>query len=307
MKKITLTLAMVALATLGGSNLCAQINGSAEKFDFTKATNYYLIYLDGETAAVNIPANKIKKDYRTDDVTHFLYIWDDTYTANTAVGPNSNDVAGEYLDFSVASVGWSGFGFAGLAPGKDMSGVDNTYYLHFAMKAADASAHASHQVIISEDAPGANYAGKIVIGSKPFIDAGVTFDPIGDFTRDGEWYNFDIPLKSIQGCSFANKTEMVGNVFSMISGGVAGTNICLDAVFFYQKSGGSAIESTEVDVNQIVVSNGMITVNDNNDIKLFDISGKLVKSSVESMNISDLNGGIYVVKSGDAVKKIAIK
>lgn len=305
MRKITLTLAMVALATLGGSNLSAQINGSDAKFDFANATNYYLIYLDGETTATNIPAAKIKKDFRTDDVTNFLYIWDNTFASNTAVGPNSNDIAGEFLDFSVASAGWSGFGFAGIEPGKDMSGVDNTYYLHFAMKAADASAHASHQVIINKDPN----AGKIVIGNKPFIDGGVNFDPIGDFPRDGEWYNFDIPIKSMAGCSFANETATKDNVFSMLSGGVAGTNICLDAIFFYQKSNETGIENVDANDVEVLIGDNTITVNGSNaGINLYDISGKCVKSSDASvMNISDLNGGVYIVRSGDIVKKIAIK
>lgn len=305
MKKLTLTLAMAAMAVMGGNSVNAQ-NGSATPFDFTKATDYYLIYLDGETTEKNIPAEKIKKDFRTDDVTHFLYIWENTYNANPAVGPNSNGVPGEYIDFSVGSVGWSGFGFAGVAPGKDMSGVDNTYYLHFAMKASDQAAHASHQVIINK----APNVGKIVIGNKPFVDGGVSFDPYGDFTRDGEWYNFDIPMSQLakQGCSFANETATTDNVFSMLSGGVAGTNICLDAIFFYKPAGESSIDYAELNsADQIVVAGNMITVDGNMEIQLFDISGKLINTSMESMAINDLNAGIYVVKAGNAVKKIAIK
>lgn len=305
MKKLTLTLAMAALATFGSNHLYAQ-DGVKDHFDFTKGTNYYLIYLDGETTEANIPAAKIKKDYRTDDVTHFLYIWENTYISNTAVGPNSNDVPGEYLDFSVGSVGWSGFGFAGVAPGKDMSGVDNTYYLHFAMKATDEAAHASHQVIINQDP----HVAKIVIGNKPFVDGGTSFDPIGDFPRDGEWYNFDIPMSTLAklGCSFANETATTGNVFSMLSGAVAGTNICLDAIFFYQRTDDpNGVESAEINADQIIVNDNMIKVESDNAIELFDISGKLIKSSIESMDLAGLNGGVYIVKSGNNVKKIAIK
>lgn len=305
MKKLTLTFALAAMTAIGGNSVYAQ-NGSVTPFDFTKATDYHLIYLDGETVETNIPAAKIKKDFRTDDVTHFLYIWENTYSSNTAVGPNSNGVPGEYLDFSVTSVGWSGFGFAGVAPGKDMSAVDNSYYLHFAMKANDVAAHASHQVIINKDPN----VGKIVIGNKPFVDNGTSLDPYGDFTRDGEWYNFDIPMSHLAslGCSFANETATTDNVFSMLSGGVAGTNICLDAIFFYRPDNGSSIDSEKLnDVDLIVVADGMITVDGNMQIQLFDISGKLVNTAMESMDVDNLNAGIYVVKAGNAVKKIAIK
>lgn len=294
MRKITLTLVIATIVAFMSTNLYAQA-----EFNFASGKNYYLIYLDGETSA-QIPATDIKKDYRPDDVTHFLYIWENTYTSNEPTGPNSNGIPGAFIDFSVGSVGWSGFGFAGVKPGKDMTAIDDSYYFHIALKTSTTQ---NQVVIINGDGPSA----KLNFGNTPFNDNGKIIDPFKNFTRDGEWHSFDIPMSTLfkMGCKFTD-TAYVGNVVSFLSGGTTGSNICIDAVFFYQKKNTGI---NDVTTEKALIGEKFISVPDtNNGICLYDVSGKLVKTSNQSiMNIEDINKGIYILKSGSLVKKIALK
>ncbi|WP_321436216.1 T9SS type A sorting domain-containing protein [uncultured Bacteroides sp.] len=294
MKKITLTLVIAAIVAFMSTNLCAQA-----EFNFAGSKNYYLIYLDEETSA-QIPKADIKKDYRPDDVTHFLYVWENTYTNNEPTGPNSNGVPGTFIDFSVGSVGWSGFGFAGVKPGKDMTGIDDSYYFHIALKTSTAQ---NQVVIINGDGPSA----KLNFGNTPFNDNGKIIDPYKNFARDGEWHSFDIPMSTLSkmGCKFTD-TAYIGNVVSFLSGATTGSNICIDAVFFYQKKN-TGISNTATE--KVLIGEKSISVPETKSgITLYDVSGKLVKTSNQSIiSIEDIDKGIYILKSGDLVKKIAIK
>lgn len=297
MKKITLAISMFVLAAVGVNKAYAQ-----GEFDFAQGENYYLIYLDEETVAGSIPKQKIAADYRVDDTVNFLYIWENTYISNPAIGPNSNGVPGAFIDYSVNNIGWSGFGFASLAPGKNLSGISDEHYVHFALKSMG---NENHMIIIAgEDKKEA----KLNIGSTPFNDNGVIYDPYDNFPRDGEWKSFDIPVKTLKrlGANFSD--GFTGNVFAMLSGGVEGTNICLDAVFFYRPEG-SNVGSVNADNVEILLSKTTLSVvGIEAGIELYDISGKLLKSTSDSVvGIEDLTNGLYMVRTGDVVKKVFIK
>lgn len=64
------------------------------------------------------------------------------FSANTSTGNNSFGNAEAYIDLSVGSSGWSGLGYESPA-GLDYSMLDDSYYLHFAMKNDDVAAPSS--------------------------------------------------------------------------------------------------------------------------------------------------------------------
>lgn len=64
------------------------------------------------------------------------------FSANTSTGNNSFGNAEAYTDLSVGSAGWSGLGYESPA-GLDYSMLDDSYYLHFAMKNDDVAAPSS--------------------------------------------------------------------------------------------------------------------------------------------------------------------
>jgi len=296
MKKLTFSL-MLLVAGAFAMNAFAQD-------DFTKGTGYHLIYLD-QASADKIPAANITKDYRTDDVNNFLYIWDNTYTSNTAAGPNWNGEVGEFLDFSVNSVGWSGFGFASPATYlRDWSAVTADYTFHIAMKATNA---ATHNLIIY--GPG-GLVGKAAIGATPFVDNGVSTPVWGNFVRDNKWHLIEIPMSYFfdQGLRFPE--PFGSNIFATLSGGVAGVEVSMDAIFFYRKetTGVNNVKGDNLDVLVTKNTISVIGANAKTPVQLFSITGAKIRTSNEAiMGIEDLQKGIYIVRCGQLSKKIAIK
>lgn len=206
-------------------------------FDFSKGSDYVII--SASTGVMQqMGAEKIKADYSVDNTKQHLYIWNgNTYTPSAGTGVNSFGLNEEYTVYTVANVGWSGLGFAGV---KDLSMLDDSYYLHFSVKGDDALLHASHAFGVGE--------ARFTLGNAP-LDGNMI---LGDFKRDGEWYSFDIPfskLKKMAGTVFLDKDGGADayreNAFCALSGGNAGTKLIFDNVFFYKKQGGS--ETPDVD------------------------------------------------------------
>lgn len=210
-------------------------------FDFSKGSDYVII--SASTGVMEqMGAEKIKADYSVDNTTQHLYIWNgNTYTPSAGTGVNSFGLNEEYTVYTVANVGWSGLGFAGV---KDLSMLDDSYYLHFSMKGDDALLHASHAIRVGE--------ARFTIGNTP-VEGMI----LGDFKRDGEWYSFDIPfskLKKMTGTVFLDKDGGAAayreNAFCALSGGNAGTKLIFDNVFFYKKQGGSEIPDVDATLGE---------------------------------------------------------
>lgn len=207
-------------------------------FDFSKGSDYVII--SASTGVMEqMGAEKIKADYSVDDIKQHLFIWENTYTASLGTGVNSFGLNEDFTTYTVANTnpGWSGLGFAGK---KDLSMLDDSYYLHFSVKGDDALLHSSHAFGVGD--------ARFTIGNNP-VDGSMI---VGDYKRDGEWYSFDIPfskLKKMTGTVFPDKDGGAAayreNAFCALSGGNAGTKLTFDNVFFYKKQGGS--ETPDVD------------------------------------------------------------
>ncbi|MBN2742372.1 MAG: T9SS type A sorting domain-containing protein [Marinilabiliaceae bacterium] len=301
MKKLATTLGcLVALAATSFSAMAQD--------DFTKGTNYYLIYLD-EATAENIPSTDIALDLRIDETDRFLYVWENTYTSGTAAGPNWNGEVGEYLTFTVGNVGWSGLGFCATRPVDDgyrvdLSGITSDYTFHLAMKS---TANNSHILALSG---GEGIEAKLCIGATAFVDGSKTYAPVTDFTRDGNWHLVEIPMQKFFDAGLRFPEPFKGNYFFMLSGGTAGQTIDMDAIYIYKKTGGSSVvELNNGNKPQITVNGTQVnTQNVNGLVEIYSLTGTLVKSSDEtSFDISDLAKGIYVVKAQGLATKIQVK
>lgn len=206
-------------------------------FDFSKGSDYVII--SASTGVMEqMGAEKIKADYSVDNTKQHLYIWDNTYTPSAGTGVNSFGLNEAYSVYTVnTNTTWSGLGFAGV---KDLSMLDDSYYLHFSVKGDDALLHSSHAFGVGD--------ARFTIGNNP-VDGSMI---VGDYKRDGEWYSFDIPfrlIKKMAGIVFPDKDGGAAaysqNAFCALSGGNAGTKLTFDNVFFYKKQGGS--ETPDVD------------------------------------------------------------
>lgn len=194
-------------------------------FDKTKGTDYVLI--STSTGVTEMLSDRTLKNYNVDNVQNFLYIWDNTYNAAASTGVNSFGFAEGYNSFTVGTVGWSGLGFASVkGSGKDLSMIDDSYILHFAMKGNDIDLHRSHTVTVGN----ANFIIGYSDGTNPSL---------GDYKRDNRWYYFDIPVKWIKtltpsGELFTGAANYAGNVLAFNSGSFGGTPLKFDNVFFYK-------------------------------------------------------------------------
>ena len=199
-----------------------------------KGSQFWPIAIDGTTADAN--ASKIVGDFRPDDVGKFLYVWDATYVANdNPTGLNFHGNTDGFTALTVSTLGWAGCGYcltetdaskaweAAEALRAAIVASPDDYYLHMALKSTDKASHCFY-IFGSE-------ATKFVIGSTSVYD-GPLYE---DFTRNGEWAEFDIPMSRFA-TALATTTCAAGvNVFVALTEGTAGAQLNLDAVYFYKK------------------------------------------------------------------------
>jgi len=293
MKKVTFSLILTACLAFAGSVFAQD--------DFTKGSNYYLIFLD-DVSAAKIPTANIKKDFRVDDTNNFLYVWNATYTALTPSGPNWNAEVADFLTFSVNSVGWSGLGFSGPVA-KDMTGVTADYTLHIAMKASNTASH-----IVGMDGPG-GLSARVCIGATAFVDGATTYQPYTNFTRDNKWHLVEIPMSAFfnLGLRYPDVVPASANVLYLLSGGVSGTTVAMDAIFVYKKTA-TAVNTVKADLDVMQTSKTLTVVGATQPIDLYNVTGAKVRTSNETiMGIEDLQKGIYIVRCGNSSKKIQIR
>ncbi|MBR5102851.1 MAG: glycoside hydrolase family 16 protein, partial [Muribaculaceae bacterium] len=209
------------------------LNADGEStFDFDDAYDYVVI---GASNGVidQMGQDNIVANYSVDDVNNYLYVWEETYEPRATEGVNSFGLEEKWNSYVVLNKGWSGLGYAstnaaGTAKGKDLSMLDDSYYLHFAMRGTDLIRHTSHTVGVG--------ASQFIIGNTTNAAA-----MLGDFKRDGQWYSFDIPFSEILMSGGNPFTEdggvnaYQGNVISFLSGGTPGVELQFDNIFFYKK------------------------------------------------------------------------
>ena len=252
MKKVFMLLASLAVVFAmascgkdnkgGDDNLIDDKGGNTEEnlHASLQGSDYYVLLMDGETFGKI--EKKVKADIRMQDgadgeATRPLYIWNG-YAGGTAAGLNFYGVAGEYMCLQVtAGAGWSGFGhFMKITDpnfGK-MKEITGDYYFHFCYKGAANTVHALYPWW----GPEATGAYKFSVGEGTAFDNLPFVNPIsngGKFVAN-EWNEYEIKVSDM-GIDFtADPAQADGqNIFCGLSGGVEGTTINLDAVFFYKK------------------------------------------------------------------------
>lgn len=213
-------------------------DGNIDKENVNPVKGDYIwpILLDNITFEAN--ASKIVADFRPNDINNFFYIWStgETYIDNspgTGLNFYGNDEG--YLSLTVAAPdGWSGCGFclkdeecaaAADALRKEIIANPNEYFLHLAIKSTNTG---NHQFYTFN-----NQSTSFAIGTTT-IEAG---DVIGNFTRDGEWYEFNIPMANfVTALNTIGDFPVEGNILCVLSGGLKGSELNLDAVYFYKKA-----------------------------------------------------------------------
>lgn len=232
--------AIVSATAKGKSKTCVvkvtkegQGGGDKPSTAEVKGSQIWPVVLDGVT--YETCASKVVADFRIDDSVNNLYVWaaGETYSAGDGTGVNFFGNNEGYVSLTVvAPQGWSGCGFnvgaANISKMKELRDAivasPDDFYLHLAMKATTTG---NHQFYTFGDA-----VSSFAVGTAT-IEKGAV---IGDFTRDGAWHEFDVPMAQFAAALSKVDIKDAGcDIFSCLSGAQAGSQLNLDAVYFYKK------------------------------------------------------------------------
>ena len=227
--------AVITATTAGGQTktcvVAVKQNGGGGGGAEVKGSQIWPIILDATTAEAN--ASKIVASFQPNDEDQFLYVWDQTYEGVEATGLNFYGNGDGYTALSATSLGWAGAGYCLTEMGNGWQAAatlkdaivanPDQYFLHIGIKSADNYSHCFY-IMGSE-------ATKFVLGTTSVYDGPI----YEDFPRDGAWHEFDIPMSAYAN-ALANQAVVAGvNVFVMLTEGVQGARLNLDAVYFYKK------------------------------------------------------------------------
>ena len=277
------------------------VNGKPT-FTFDEDKSYFGIQMGEETLkkyAAN--ADYVHIGAREEEGRH-LWIWsrvgaptDYTFKFNTPTDGNAFGVPGEYLSATVLNVGWSGLGYTNDADAPiNLSEITEEYTFHMAVKMTTKD---NVTIGINDGKYKVGTTNKstkkatLVLGTTPKRPAKNTV--YAQFTRDGQWYNIDIPMEYLTdacGLTFKNVTSFVGNLFTIDAGAKAGTTVDYDAVCFYGPKRPTA-----------GVKDAKLAEEANAPVRIYTVDGKCVSEAY-----AKANKGLYIIKQGDKTKKVVM-
>lgn len=277
------SLLFLAAATMGAACFAQDFSvtmAEEKPFEFSTKESYVTIFLGEETRTTNIPdANYIYIGPDPDNGRN-LWVWEDTYNFPTASDLNSFGIPGEYMSVQVVpGTTWSGLGYniAKTNP-INLSFIDSEWGFHMAVK----TQYTGPLMFNLTDGTGTE--AHLVFG-----DTGSDYDghaAIANFPRDGEWYNIDIPMSWLEDqfeFTFEGNTKYADkNYFVVCCGGVEGTIVDYDAVFFH---------GPKVDPGMIDGVQGIRTAADNTTV--YDLAGRRTTATRKGIYVQ---GGKKVLK-----------
>lgn len=176
-------------------------------------------------------------DWRANDIDRNLWIWDGTFSAGDTSYPGigyTDMQYDEYVTLVIGTVGWSGAGFTYLTPGVNTRHWTDETRFHIAYRSAGTAPSSLALVIGDEDGTGAVPA-RIALG-KPFQDGGMTYPTAGNAVT-GEWQALDISFAELKklypSFQYSNVSGWIGNVLSILGGGITNQEFSIDAIYFY--------------------------------------------------------------------------
>lgn len=211
----------VSATTAGGSTGGSSLDGSA----------YFPIVLDGVTYEKIM--NKVVADFRPNEETSFLYVWDNTYQAGNCTGPNFYGEVEAWTSLVMGTAGWAGAGFC-VNNGAQVDKLaqimtdPSAWYLHIGMKSAPTDNFA-HTVRLAD---GSNTVDLVLVPGGQY-----------NYTRDNEWQEIEVPMTYFTGKGINYRTGNADTDFNVVAVvdadnqpvAVAGTTINYDALFIYKK------------------------------------------------------------------------
>lgn len=191
-------------------------------FSFDKVTDVVPLYLSGDTwesltAGGTYENSVVKREWDNSEQggRNNFFVWGDPQTmkvGNVTDTPNSfgRIPYGGFPSYSSETDGitWNGAGWASIAgqgvdpQPKDLSMIDDSWYVHFSVRSDAAVSHIPVMIRFgSTDADATIILGRYA-----------TKALFADFNRDGEWYSFDIPVAELKryGQLWSNASQQGG-------------------------------------------------------------------------------------------------
>lgn len=233
------------IATAGDKRaICSIQVGQGEEgktsYQLIEASAYYPVFVDETT--LEKMGSKVAIDFGVDDQTKHFWNWviegttTCTYEDVTPTGRNFYDNAdGEYMALVVGNGGWAGGGYD--APVADVQALvdainaePDKFFFHIGMRSTDGYGHLFYFF-------GQEKGCHFCVGSST-VYGGTNL--IGDFKRDGYWYEFNVPMsqfaEAMSGLEIkAEEGSTTAYFLSFLSQGIAGAQLNYDAVYFYKK------------------------------------------------------------------------
>lgn len=312
MKKV-FTLMCVAAMAAWMSNFA-----QAQDFSSLEGSDYHVIWLDSDTEVEFEITDKIVQDLRvTWDATNnpdgaiALYIWENQWAGVEANGLGAFGQVGGFLNFNKL-LGWAGLGLcmrdnAPTSFDVDYTSMTDDYRFHMATRSASSGKSFGIELTGQTSA-----AAKFAVGSPTVDPAGYSPNLTPNFVADGiTWNIIDIPVSQLKEYGFQNRGTFRGNFLNIISPDQGtGSNIAIDAIFFYKPKSNVGVVSPQKDTQlQVQVTDRIVQVtNATAPIEVYSLTGVKVKTSNEPVfGVEELNKGVYVIKSGAAVAKVIVK
>lgn len=316
MKKILLLASMAMVAAAASAQYTVN-PGAEEVLSKGAVSELGYIALDATSVAKFTAQGATVYEYGPNDADRNLWFWENTFAAGDGAYPGVDDQFDGYLSVVVTDKGWSGAGYNIGAPGANTSWWNDDTHFHIAYMAPGV-APASIALIIADghetpdDKSQVSAPAKVAVGT-PFNDNGAVFPAVGPAAIN-DWQGIDITFGALKKLypSFAPvpSTTWSGNILSFLAGGVTGQTMALDAIYFYQPKGETpddAIEEVKAQAEWIITEHTVNVLNATG-IELYDLGGKLVKSVAgTTLGLDNVAAGVYVAKSGNAVRKIIVK
>jgi hypothetical protein len=253
----------------GNSNIDEEdwdaVNPDSKLPDFIKnSTDFYIIYwAEGSYGALG---NRVKEKALIRDID----VWEGSLKGKSADGLNSWGEPVEYLSMEVSSaagnLGWNGGAIytnltqfaedeygSGYVPNlKAVTDNPSEYYFHFAIKSPTNQPDAGWVFFLYSDGSPTNSAGdggiKLFVGPLYTVGTPTGTVKLGNYPHDGEWHHFDVPVSQLESGNLKYRWDGPMHVWTDEREGViyllgfqepnnvVGTELNLDAVFFYKKA-----------------------------------------------------------------------
>lgn len=268
---------------------------------------YDVVVADGGTIDGLKMAGQKVNDVRPNGDNLNLYVWDNTFVAGDGSYPGvgySDMQFDGYTALEVGTLGWSGAGFHIQPAGpQDFSHWSDETRLHIAYRSTNAPASIAFIICNTEEAGKTAAVGNFAIGDA-FNDNGTIMAAVGPKATE-EWQALDISfadIKKVRPTFNPNASaNWCGNLVAFLAGGVTGTNLSLDAIYFHTPAAGNAVKGIDSD-SAIVATRS--TVNAQGAIAVYDLRGRKVASGFNTVGIDTLPAGLYIAKCGNQTLKV---